>query len=1458
METNFPSVSRCWQWLRFGLLVTAGAGLCPMVLAINPGDTVSLGSASGGPSESQRTFSFPAASGTLLISYNMYSVPDSLSVSANGVQLTSTVGRVQGSSTLRVPVSGVTSAVIIVNAGNGLDGTVWDYSVSFTVAPAIPEISGIGGAAAGQTLDLNGGRTGMWGDPVHTGTGAQVMEWTVLRVNGARDLSLTVGYNSLFTAFGQIGRGWHHSFEARLLLLPGGGIQFLPHPAEMHSFQAQPDGTFVSYDLATRQTTLVRESDGRHVFTYHDQRKLVFDATGNLARLIDAQGRELLVTRAGGRVDRVTEPVSGLYLSFEYNSQGFVSRVADTSGRAVRFGYDAGLEGKLISLSLPHVGSPSSPPSWQFTYTADAQLQKATDPDGRVSFINYYDEKGRIASQDDGRTDNEMTQFIYDEQSFPGRLTTTVIDRNRSTVRFTYDSEYRMEAVMDENGVATQYTYDALSQELALIEAPQSHLFRLQYDSRGNVTKLTLPDGAATAFTHDTRNNLTSMTNAVGQKVQMAYDGYNLPSLVTLPDTTTVSVQTAAGGLPGAIAFPTGATSRMTYQQGRMTQFTDPSGVVTQYSYDTLGRPSAIINGLGGSTTFAYDANDNIVSVSTPLRRVTTLAYSGQRALLSQTDPSGSVRRYAYDGNKNLVESTDPLGAKTRFEYDSEDRLIAVTDPSGGRAFRTLDRTGATTSVSNALGHVTRFTYDTLGRVSRITDALGQNVAQYTYDLRDRPLSETDALGRNRSYAWDALSRLTRITDELGRVTQYAYDSRSRLTSVTNAAGETIRQLFDADNQVVAVADAKGNLVDYEFDAAGRTKKVTTQEGRSSSLSYDSAGQPVSIIRPSGVATVLTYDADGRVTRVSDPMGNTDLSYDPAGHVTGFREGITTLVSHTFDAAGRRTSSRDNLGATVNYGWDAGGRLAQLTYPSGHTVAYTYDLAGRLATVTDWSSRVTRYSWDANGRLTKVERPNGTSQTRAYNAKGLMSALRELGVGGVVIVEWTYSYDAAGQLIEETRSPAATVPLPPSVRMTFDADNRLASYNGQAVVCDADGNLRRGPLGGGAFGDYTINARNQLTGAANLTYGYDLQNLRTSVTAGAVSTRFSFDLTGPTPRVLTAKKDTTTTEYVYGVGLLYEETGTQTRYYHYDYRGSTVALSDGSGAVKGTALYGPWGEDAGTTGEVPEWFRFHGQWGAQTDSNGLVLMGARYYHPGMRRFVSPDPIGLAGGMNSYAFVENNPISFVDPSGLWVGVDDAIFSAGGALVGVLGQAAGDAITSIANGKLQVSGWEDYAGSAVGGAAGGEAILYTGPLGAAVIGGAAGNAAKQGLKNLSGKQAGFDFKSFGFETVVGGLTGLIPGSKKLLDYQQLWKSTLEGLKNGTIKSLTTRNGLKIFVGSAAESALVPGTLAATTSGFVTNITGLVPASEESKPPLVPILITFKPGTGALPPILPSGVK
>jgi len=79
--------------------------------------------------------------------------------------------------------------------------------------------------------------------------------------------------------------------------------------------------------------------------------------------------------------------------------------------------------------------------------------------------------------------------------------------------------------------------------------------------------------------------------------------------------------------------------------------------------------------------------------------------------------------------------------------------------------------------------------------------------------------------------------------------------------------------------------------------------------------------------------------------------------------------------------------------------------------------------------------------------------------------------------------------------------------------------------------------------------------------------------------------------------------------------------------------------------------YAPYGTVSNRTGSTNTPFLLHGALGVMSDSNGLAYMRARYYNPRLMRFVNADPIGFAGGMNAYAFGENNPTGFVDPSGL---------------------------------------------------------------------------------------------------------------------------------------------------------------------------------------------------------------
>jgi RHS repeat-associated protein len=138
------------------------------------------------------------------------------------------------------------------------------------------------------------------------------------------------------------------------------------------------------------------------------------------------------------------------------------------------------------------------------------------------------------------------------------------------------------------------------------------------------------------------------------------------------------------------------------------------------------------------------------------------------------------------------------------------------------------------------------------------------------------------------------------------------------------------------------------------------------------------------------------------------------------------------------------------------------------------------------------------------------------------------------------------------------------------------------------------------------------------------------------------------------PQVLERIKNGVTTYYIYGQGLLYQiteaPTGTNTVTYHYDARGSTIALTGDNGLVTDRMEYSLYATMTYHIGTCDTPFLFNGRFGVMTDPNGLLYMKARYYNPFLCRFLNPDPLGFSGGMNFYAYANGNPASMADPAG----------------------------------------------------------------------------------------------------------------------------------------------------------------------------------------------------------------
>jgi RHS repeat-associated protein len=463
------------------------------------------------------------------------------------------------------------------------------------------------------------------------------------------------------------------------------------------------------------------------------------------------------------------------------------------------------------------------------------------------------------------------------------------------------------------------------------------------------------------------------------------------------------------------------------------------------------------------------------------------------------------------------------------------------------------------------------------------------------------------------------------------------------------------------------------------------------------------------ITEPSTQTTTLAYNGKNLVSSKTDPVGSITYGYDDSGLLETVTEG-SAIIARTYDDRGRLKTYTNADGDMIQYGYDANNNLTRLTYPpdaahpAGKQINYTYNARNLLATVTDWNSRVTIYTYDRLGRLTGVTRPNGTMAAMTYDASNQLTEQREYS-GSKLISYLRFDHDAAGQIERRFRAPLINSAWEhPSFTATYDDDNRLATVNGQTVTHDADGNMTYGPIRPDSGNiNLTYNSRNQLTNADAISYAYDAEGVRRTLTDANGSTRDVTDPNATMSRLLVRHHpDGSQTYYVYGLGLLYEvDEAETTKTYHFDQVGSTILRTGDTGKELGWAEYSAYGLLVRKSGDMETPFLYNGQWGVQTDPNGLLNMRARYYSPYLMRFLNADPIGFGGGSNWFTYADGNPISNTDPFGLWSWTQTwgVVKALGGAIEIVSGAAIGGAtawtgVGAVAGGAIALHGIDTF--------------------------------------------------------------------------------------------------------------------------------------------------------------------
>ena len=834
-----------------------------------------------------------------------------------------------------------------------------------------------------------------------------------------------------------------------------------------------------------------------------------------------------------------------------------------------------------------HTSTPSVFYKSRISYNAGAGGRDLRFKDGTVYFFPEFAPLKSIRD----RYGNQLT--ITRSLGATGNMT-QITSSNGRWVQFTYDGSNRITQAKDNTGRTVGYTYDA----------------------GGRLWKVTDPANGVTEYTYDTSNRMRTLKNA--RNIVYLTNDYNSAGRVIR--------QTQADNSTYEIAYTLDANDAIT-----QTDITDPRGYIRRVTFNSDGYTTSETLAVGTleQQTYSYgrQAGTNLlVSVTDQLSRTTSLTYDTMGNLASVTRMSGTseavTTTISHEATFNQVSSVvDSLNHATGFAFDPSGNLTSITDPLNHQTTLTHNTAGQPLSVTDALQHTLQFTYNA-GDLVAITDPLGKT-STFQVDGQGRPIAATNPLSQRTNYQYDALNRQTQSTDPLQGLAAFGYDPNSNLTSVTDARNGITSYIYNNMDRATTRRDPLLHDETYQYDPNGNLTQVTDRKSQVTTYGYDPLNRLTLITYPDLSTTTLTYDAGNRLTQaVNSVSGTITFAYDNLDRLTSKTTPQGT-ISYTYDAAGRRTSMTVVGQSTVNYTYDNANRLTQITQGSA-TVVIAYDNANRRTSLTLPYGLVTEYAYDAASQLTGI--------TYKYGA----STLGNL----------TYAYDAAGRRTTIGGSYARSG-LPPAVSSaSHNAANQQTAFGSQSLTYDLNGNL---------------------TSDGTNTYVWNGHNQLVSMTGPGLSASFQYDAFGN--RISKTVNGSTITYLYDGANLVQEQSGgspsanilagaldeifTRTDVAGAwsplsDGLGSTLALADSTGVVQTQYTYEPFGKTTTSGSSNGNTSQYTGR---ENDGTGLYYYRGRYYSPSLQRLISEDPIGLAGGMNLYGYVGNNPISYTDPFGL---------------------------------------------------------------------------------------------------------------------------------------------------------------------------------------------------------------
>ncbi len=407
-----------------------------------------------------------------------------------------------------------------------------------------------------------------------------------------------------------------------------------------------------------------------------------------------------------------------------------------------------------------------------------------------------------------------------------------------------------------------------------------------------------------------------------------------------------------------------------------------------------------------------------------------------------------------------------------------------------------------------------------------------------------------------------------------------------------------------------------------------------TDPSGSMTFGYDARGRLVektSVINSLPYSVLRSYTPGGRISSTTSPTGRS-IDYDrttcacKVDAVSTAYNGTTLPLANnlSYRPYGIAKGMNTGAGGTVNNTFDQSGRLTVANPGSDKERTYTYDNIGNLTSVsaptTPWYNRT--YTYDALNRLDHAEGPYGTMD---YTYDNVGNRLTKVAGGQTE----TYTYITGTNKLSEITGTD-------TLSYTHDANGNITGIGNKTLTYNQNNRLIKVEENGTTLGEYTYNGLGQ----------------RIIKEVDGVTTVFHYDFNG---NIIgeSGSDGVFTVEYLYrgkGRSAMVDVASGEMYYFGNDQLGTPQILTDATNTVVWEGYNKPFGDaDVNPNSSVVNNFRFLGQY--FDEETGFHYNYHRYYEPRTGRFLTPDPIGLYGGINLFLYAENNPVNLVDPEGL---------------------------------------------------------------------------------------------------------------------------------------------------------------------------------------------------------------